>query len=212
MKRIILLLIGCLFVFDLYGQSDKKNLIGTHISLGTGTYNFSFPAGWKSGFRGYQTKYYGNAGVDYARTFLKRWDICTGFEYTYYHIYGLNGGQRIKNDFPLVSIPVQLKYRFLKYIYLNGGIYFHLLGKSRDDFWAQDENGEYKKLPHTGMKFGYGFGVGYEHEFNSGILLSINPNIRWNGTGKLKGLTDEAFTYTYTLFQGGVSIGVGYKF
>jgi len=58
---------------------------------------------------------------------------------------------------------------------------------------------------------GVGLGIGFEHEFNSGIMLSLNPYARFNGIGKAASLQPDPLEH-YKYLQGGISLGVGYKF
>ena len=78
MKKIILLLTLCLLAVDTYGQSNKTHTIGTHVAFGTGWYGFGTLGGGS-----YDVKYYYSIGLDYAKQLSKRWDFCTGMEYTY---------------------------------------------------------------------------------------------------------------------------------
>ena len=202
MKKTILFLFGCLFTLNLYAQNDKKNLIEAHIAFGLGNYSNRYTPVIRIGMTGpSHMKYYGGIGVDYTRALLKQWDICTGFEYSYNHI--VKHSSTEIHDLSLTTIPVQIKYRFKKFIYLKGGIFFNILERGGSEFITPSR---------TGISFGYGLGIGFEHILkNSGIMFSINPCIRWNGNRNIK-IPETDWRMTYSLLQAGICLGVGYKF
>jgi len=188
MKKSILLLILCFSIIHLYAQNDKKNMIGTHTSFGTGDYVLI-----KTLEGSYNTKYYYSIGLDYSRTLSERWDLCSGLEYTYNYMKMTPAFTGVKEpsrdvNLTLVTVPVQFKYSLGKLVYFNGGAFFNILNrKDRRD---------------ADIFLGVGLGIGLKHEFNSGIMLSLNPYTRLNGIG------NSHCKY----LQGGVSFGVGYKF
>ena len=214
MKKIILLLTLCFSIIHLHAQSDKKNMIGTHVSIGMGGYG---PTRMK-GAPSYHTKYYYAIGLDYSRQLSKRWDLCSGYEYTYTEmtvsllapptpISSSLEEFSVKANLSMSTIPVQLKYHFGKLVYLNGGLLLNVVAKEKiKGIWT---NEDFKA--NIALLLGIGLGIGFEHEFKSGILLSLNPYARLNGIGKAISLQSEA-AEQYIYFQGGVSFGVGYKF
>jgi len=201
MKKGIFLLILCFSITNLYAQNEKKNMIGTYTAFGTGAYGRIKPY---EGGGSYNTKYYYTIGLDYSRTLSERWDLCSGLEYTYNDMTikpSFTGvGQPLSNvHLTLVTVPVQFKYHFGKLAYFNGGTFLNILAKDSD-----------KYRPNVAMLLGIGFGIGFKHEFNSGIMLSLNPYTRFNGIGNLSLHSESIKDYKY--LQGGVSFGVGYKF
>ncbi len=187
MKRNILLLILFLGVVNLSGQikTDKKNLIGTHIAFGKGNF---YDIGTV------ENKYYYSLGIDYSRKLSEHFDLCSGMEYTY-HIYGLYSDYYLK----LVTIPAQLKYHLGKLIYFNGGLFINV-STNKNSFL--NVSGQWESTKNFSMPLGCGLGVGFEYEFDSGIVLLLNPYARWYGIGESD----------YHFFQSGVSFGVGKKF
>ena len=62
------------------------------------------------------------------------------------------------------------------------------------------------------MLLGCGLGIGFEYALsNSGLVLSLNPYVRWNGIGEL-GSFQSNQAKGYTFLQGGVNLGIAYKF
>jgi hypothetical protein len=209
MKKIIMLLTFCFFLFHLNAQNDRKNQIGTHVAFGTGGYGY-FPAK-KEGGGSHNTKYYYTIGLDYSRQLSKRLDLCSGFEYTYTDMTAtsISAGERLstKGYLTMATIPVQFKYHFGKLVYLNGGLLLNIVAKEQmNSLWM---TGKVEK-DNVAMLLGVGLGIGFEHEFTSGITLSLNPYARFNGIGGM-GLQSGPLVH-YKYLQGGVNLGVGYKF
>ena len=199
MKKVLIIIGIIVCTIDLSAQNDKKNLIGTHFSMGASALGYNkFVLGGES----YHTKYYYTIGLDYSKQLSKRWDICSGYEYS------SNSMSVTNHDLPemaprkaflrLVTIPVQFKYHLGKVVDLNGGLLFNLLSSLKKETWApltfQSEN--------IGLLLGIGLGIGLKHEFQSGVILSLNPYARWNGNVYGK----------YVCIQAGASLGVGYRF
>jgi len=206
MKKSILLLTLCFTLVQLYAQSDKKNLVGIHTALGTG-----FCGVPSSGAANYDVKYYFSTGLDYSRQLSKRWDFLSGLEYTHSRMvvspeFSKEPTSSIEN-LTLVTIPVQFKYHFGKVVFLNGGMLLNVINRKKSETWVQSQGGVYKPTHNAGLLFGCGFGVGFEHEMSTGIIISLNPYVRLNGFGGIIQRGADLF-----LLQGGISLGVGYKF
>ena len=214
LKTALIVLLAIFVIQNIYSQTDKKNLIGAHFSFGDGVYSTNMV-----GVGGYETKYYYSIGLDYSRELSKRLDLCSGLKYTYVSMMVTpvyTGGEEErtphKEHFTLTTtIPVQLKYHFGKFFYLNGGMFFNILSRTSEDWSVKSRDGQYRATHNLGMLLGCGFGVGFEHEFGSGIVVSLNPYIRWNGIGGVGSFYFTQLTGYYFL-QSGISLGVGYKF
>jgi len=195
MKKIILLLTLCCSIIHLYAQNDKKNLIGTHVALGIGDYG----AFGKKGGGSYDVKRYYTIGLDYSRQISKRFDFCSGFEYTYSNMtatpHSSVEGYSPKAHLTMTTIPAQLRYHFGKFVYLNGGLLFNITARM-NNIWPTED-----KKTNVDLLLGLGLGVGFKYEFKSGIMLFLNPYVRYNGIGN-----------DYKYAQIGGSFGVGFKF
>ena len=189
-------------------------MIGTHFSFGDGIYTTNMDCGGN-----YDTKYYYSTGLDYSRVLSKCLDLCSGLEYTYISMmatptYRGETEERTphKEHITLTTtIPVQLKYNFGKFFYLNGGMFFNILAKTTEDWSVKSRDGEYRSTHNVGMLLGCGFGAGFEHKFGSGFVFSLNPYVRWNGIGEVGSFYFTQLT-GYHFLQGGISLGVGYQF
>ena len=179
MKKIVLLLILLLGVVNLYSQTetDKKQMTGAHFAFGSGEY---FTIGGLGG-GSYNTKYYYSVGFKYLRELSKRWDLYSGLEYTYVHmmiIPEFPGAIPFKQNLKFVTIPVHFKYNLWKFVYLNGSI------SAVSDGYS------------IGMFLGCGTGFDLKYKFDSGIMLIMNPYVRFNSN------------IHYNFLQEGVSLGV----
>jgi len=206
MIKKMLLLALCFFVTELYGQNEKKRMVGIHTALGTGFCGIPSP-----GAGNYDVKYYFSTGLDYSKQLSKRWDFLSGLEYTHSRMivspeFSENPTSRIEN-ITLVTIPAQFKYHFGKVVYFQGGMFLNVINRKKSETWVQSQGGVYKPTHNAGLLFGCGFGVGFEHEISTGIIISLNPYVRLNGFGGVIQKGADLF-----LLQGGVSLGVGYKF
>ena len=125
-------------------------MVGTHTSFGTSHYGFVFGLVNVS----YNTEYYYSIGLDYSRQLSKRWDFCSGLEYTYNDMtkkYIKDEGESVR--FTLVTVPVQFKYNLGKHVYFNGGAIFSILAK--EHYFDREENS-------WGL-LGVGLGIGLKH-------------------------------------------------
>ena len=217
MKKVFLVIISCCTVISTFAQNEKKNLIGTFVAFGTDDYSFPGLEGGGS----YDAKYYFSTGLDYSRMLSKRWDICTGLKFTrsnmrVYPAPGLIGISPSDFYLQLVTIPAQMKFHFGKYFYINGGLLFNILARTSDEMMPPPYITLTNKL---NLLLGCGLGVGFEYGFSSGITLSFNPYFTWNGIENvndgesfLKFLQKSGNIPGARYLQGGISLGVGYKF
>ena len=112
----------------------------------------------------------------------------------------------------LATIPVQMKYHLGKYVYFNGGMFFNIIGKTSEEWSVKSRNGEYKSTNNVGMLLGCGVGVGIKYELlGTGVILSLNPYLRWNGLGEVGSFPSAQLKGFYFLQSGG-SLGISYKF
>ena len=190
MKKIFFLLIACFSIVNLYSQTetDKKNTVDVYIAPGYGNYS----GGGAVPF---------NIGIDYSRRLTERWSLGGGLErmailsHNKYDISTELVGDEVVTrqttrkglffDWEMTSIPIQLKYHFTKTVYLN-------FGPSLDI-----SNG----FSETGFGLGLRAGVGFEHEFKNGILLSLNPYLK-----------ADFGSWDVNYFLIAVNLGVGYRF
>ena len=198
MKSVVLKTAVLFFIFflvgNLFAQSeiqteiDKKNQIKAYVA--PGIHLLGGPA------EGILTLGY---GFDFSRQLSKRLSLSTGIEQTF----RLSGHS---SDVSFITVPLLLKHHFNNHIYLNHGLLFDL--NLYRKYFMSNENGQvmidtrsYEIKGRFGL--GYGLGIGFEHTFDNGIALSLNPFLGYHGlfVGK-----------DYAYLSAGIRIGVGYKF
>lgn len=131
MKQSILFFL-CLFAGitgNLNAQSsvlDSKGAIGVTFS-GVGE-NSAYPLESVDGAGGYDSKGYYSLGITYIRPLTQRIDVETGISYSQYKYrfsnssLGLGGRETYDLKNAVVDIPLTIRWKFLKYFFLNGGL------------------------------------------------------------------------------------------
>jgi len=207
MKKLVLVIISfctASMVSITFAQSDKKNAVGVHVA--TNYWPF-VREGW------YQSI---SLGIDYTRQLSARWFISGSIEEiaflsknkVKYNSWEDEDGTHVEinsktRKTPVIdfnngylSIPVQIKFNLNSHFYFNTGpsldIHHHRLSS------------DYKYNTEVGL--GWRFGAGYEHEFNNGITLSLNPYLKWSSV-----MFNYMGGYAVSQFLG-ASLQVGYKF
>jgi hypothetical protein len=95
----------------------------------------------------------------------------------------------------IFSLPLHIKYHFLKYLFVEGGV-------------------DLNYHPSKGYKYGAGLsaGIGAEYVFHSGITLSASPFGQWSL------LVGDEQNKTYSILESdalslfGIKLGIGYRF
>ena len=217
MKKIILIAIAIIFFANIANAQrkdiDRKNIVGISFALGDGVYNAPGSIGGGS----YQVENFHNIGLDYSRVLSRRWDFCSGFEFTHVNMWvtpAFLGYERppFETQLNLATIPAQMKFHFARIFYVNGGMLFNISTRTSETWYTKSRSGEYELTNHIAMLLGFGGGIGAEYElFNTGIILSANSYIRTNGVGGI-GSFQSAQVNAFRLWQSGVRFGVGYRF
>lgn len=96
-------------------------------------------------------------------------------------------------EIKLLSLPVYVKYTFLDYFYLNGGLSFDLDVKNTSEINNQ-----------SGI--GLGAGAGAQYYFNNKIGLFLNPQLVFHSL-----LNFNDATYPRRLYEANVTVGLSYK-
>jgi hypothetical protein len=178
MKKILSIIIVSFSVLSLSAQTemDKKNMLKTYVAPGVHVIGGSFPGPGTFSY-----------GLIYSRQLSERRSLYTGIEHTLRNNDSSEG---------FITVPVQIKHHFKNGVYLNHGLLLSLYNSRQ---YKMDGNYDIKR---RGL-VGYGFGIGYEHVLNNGVILSLNPFLGWNGL---------FVGNDYAYINAGISVGVGYKF
>ena len=205
MKRMVFLLMSCCLVINAFAQSCKRHTMGAHVAFGDDSYTNYF------GKRGdnFEQKYYYSIGLDYALRLSKRWDFCTGLEYSQSKmLYNprMYPPQPSDANLKMTILPLQLKFRFGKFFFVNTGPLLNLFLK--ETIVRAKESNYYR------MILGWELGVGGEYEFKNGIMLSLKPSIRKFGLENQKSIEKNCAIAPQgaVYYQAGASLCIGYKF
>jgi hypothetical protein len=156
--------------FSVYGQEDiltKTDIkIGLNFSCSPHSGPFRFSKGGEDEPVLHGKEFY-TAGIAGVFSISKKLAIESGVAYSNHTIlvelWGPDGIGFIE-EIPILYVPVALRYTFLKYAYLSGGLFFGF------DF---SDPGELTNQTGIGLSFGPGF----NYEFRNGISMSVNPYI-----------------------------------
>ena len=170
---ILLLLVQIVIPFYTMAQVEtkplKKDQLGlTYSALGKNDV-MSFEK--LNGGPGYLGDYFNTFGLTFIHPLNSTFDLETGVEYSRQVITISPGVMPDSNilpyhkDFALVTIPIMMKVDFLKYLFLNGGIFLDMDASASMPIKSQ-----------TG--FGAALGTGINYHFRNRISLFINPYIR----------------------------------
>lgn len=203
MKRMTLLLLSTIFVFPfLNAQNEKKNtvyVIGAPSLVHYGTRSEIDGGGDYDGKMGYAL------GLEYSRELFKNFEVLSGIHYSSNKINSKSSAS-LGPEFPVtkgsfkinyVSIPIQVKYSFCNYFFVNGGT---ILNFDKGEKYSSTKD----KLESTiNGKFGLLVGIGAKFDFKENYCVIINPYFQTND------LSSDRHENFYNI---GVKLGVGYKF
>jgi opacity protein-like surface antigen len=138
-----------------------------------------------------------NTGIDLSRIITDHFSIETGVGYSHQYYYsspapGIPGDDR-PGDFGMISVPLTARLDFLKYLFADAGIL------------AGFQTGQSSADNMTGL--GLTAGVGAQYRFKSDILVRIR--VFGNQFALLHFMPED---YPQTLYNSGVTVGVGYRF
>ena len=193
-------------VKNVNSQTERRNSIGVHFATGSGVFA-SFGSF-------YSVPRFYTIGFNYSRTLTERLRLVSGLEYTRNNMLFASRDEdrtRIREHSTLTTIPVQLEIQFGRFFYLNTGVFFNVLGSMSSEAYVLARNDEYRATNNLGMLLGCGVGIGFRHEFDSNIVISLNPYLRWNGIGGIGSFYSAQIT-GFRFIQAGVAFRVGYRF
>lgn len=177
MKRTVkYLLIGILFSIPCFWQTNLN--AQSSFSESKGAIGITYSGSWDNqayyfqsldGLGGYDGKGYYSFGITYVRPLKKNIDIETGISYSKYKYQFSNASlgpdapkpYGVKNT--IIDIPVTVRWNFLKYFFLNGGL---LLGI--------DTGKENHLDSQTGIGATIGIGAKYDLKYTP-VGLFVNP-------------------------------------
>lgn len=193
MKKLLFIL--CFFSFSqVYAQQETRtNNMGFYIGLGSTQVNPSTREGAPT-FDGKGSFLF---GLSYSKYLNRNLAIETGLSYLETEVErssapGL-GLDQTTLPLELVTIRAGLKYSFLQFLFVNGGLLL--------DFDVENEIID----PQTGI--GLGIGLGAEYVFISGFNIFVNPYLNQHALIPFQSEDDHQ-----RLRDFGVRLGVGFRF
>lgn len=170
MKKSYTFVLSILLVFTFSSQaqhSTKKGAIGiTFSGIGQNDAHYSQDL---EGAGGYNGKGYYSFGINYIRPITPFFDLETGVEYGRYNYEFSNpslGPDMLKLDnikLSLVQIPVTVRFNFLRYFFLNGGVLLDIDASEKNQMESQ-----------SGIGAILGLGVKYDLK-NAPVGFFVNP-------------------------------------
>ena len=191
------ILIGLFLAVSPLIMAQKKNTVYLNATpLATNIYTYK---GSIDGGGGYDGKTSFCINVEYGRTLSKQIECTFGIGY-YYNKMEYDGAyfpdeETFHGSFNLnyLSFPIQIKYKFWNYLFINGGgILNFRLSKVDSNYYSYDEN-----------LLGVILGIGGEFDLKNNLRLNVNPYFQMNS---LDPNCDMNF------YNVGIKLGVGYQF
>lgn len=175
----------------------NSNKIGiTYSSFGENdVFRFEEPDGAAS----YSGDYFFTLGINFIHP-LNNWlEAESGLEFSKHSIIvnpnlppDMDNSPR-KENFSLVDIPIALRANFLKYFFVNGGLFLEIDGLNNSPIDSQ-----------TGI--GSQFGLAIKYDFNFGISVFVNPYT------KIHSLLPFAETENHQrIWENGIRFGISYS-
>ena len=120
---------------------------------------------------GYHSDGFESFGLNYIYKLNRTVDFETGIEYSRYKIIVepdlplIYGGTPYSAKFSLIQIPVTVRLNFLKYFFVNGGVFL-------------DIGGAGSKLDVNQNGLGANFGLGIKYDLSPSLSLFVNPYVK----------------------------------
>jgi hypothetical protein len=194
---VILLFFLTFFTVEAYGQPEIVRNAGKLLSSAKSKAIFSLSFGGDDlyssedieGGPSYSGRGFYSFEAQITFKISKRFDIVPGLSFTGNNFNvapAFRPTLLTKQTINVFSMPVYIRYHFLKYFYISGGPTFNINGGDRD------LNG-----------IGAGFNFGGEYSLKNSIIINFGPFIRYQGLVPWK---------NYKLSNRGVTLGIGYQF
>ncbi|MEN8138689.1 MAG: outer membrane beta-barrel protein [Bacteroidota bacterium] len=195
MKNLILLL---LILSGTYGFAQDQNQIS--VSLGIGQNSMLQDESLSNNT--IHGEKFNSIELRYVHNFIKKfnrrkvWALETGIMYAKHEVVISEPANMELENIKIITVPTYIRYTFLKYYYVNGGLLFTM---------ELDSNEHHNRSKQDGM--GLGLGVGAEYHFGKNFLAFINPFIRQHNL-----IQFNALEYHDALTEYGIKFGLAYEF
>ena len=205
MKNIIISVFTLVTLFStaLNGQTTKGKFMSDNAKIGISFSSFGsnsvFRVNELDGASSYDSKSFYSVGLIYVKGLNSFLEFETGLEYSNHKIMvnpGVDPGMDMtprKAGFSLISVPATLRVNFLKYFFINGGLFLDIGVSSNSPIDSQ-----------TGL--GAVFGIALKYDFDSDIGVFVNP---YSKIHSLLPLAD--WSNHQRVWESGLRFGVTYK-
>lgn len=202
MKKILLIVVSLVFINlqFVFTQNDSSQVLKGKIGISFSSFgeNDVIRFDLLDGDASYDGDYFYTIGINYVYPFTNWLEGETGIEYSRHHIIirpnlppDMDNSPR-KENFSLVNVPLTLRVNFLKYFFVNAGLFFDFDGISSTAIDNQ-----------TGI--GSLLGLALKYDFDSGVSAFVNPYTKLHSL-----IPFSPAQYHQRIWENGIRIGITY--
>lgn len=174
-------------------SDDTPSTIGLYYSLSNGKLRYNEQSGIALSVQKVD-----GVGLTYLKSLTSTIQLESGVGYTLFRIAQISSAPALSdtthNTLSLIEIPLLLRIKFAKILFLNGGVILDLDTHSHAIIPSQ-----------SGIGFMIGMGIAYK--FGSGVSIFANPYLKTHNTIRF-----ERRLSPNNLFETGIKLGVSYDF
>lgn len=203
MKRFICFILFILLMNQVSLMAQENETKQSHPKIGLSFSSFGENDVYTNddlvGAASYDGDHFFTLGINYLHPLSKWLDVETGLEYSKHDVIiwpnlppDMDNSPR-KADFSLINIPVTLRANFLKYFFINGGLFLDIDASLNSPIDSQ-----------TGI--GALGGIAFNYNFNNGLSAFVNPYTKVHSLVHTSGSQ-----YHQRIWENGIRIGVTYE-
>ncbi|MDO8898276.1 MAG: hypothetical protein Q7V19_11540 [Bacteroidales bacterium] len=202
MRKTIFIILSCILLNQgfLIAQENISEFRNAKIGLTYSSFgeNDVFRFNELDGAASYNSDYFRTFGISYVHPLNKWLEVESGIEYSRHHIIIQPNLPPIicafprKESFSLINIPVTLRAGFLKYFFVNGGLFLDVDASVNSPIANQ-----------TGI--GVLLGLGVKYDFDFGISVFVNPYSKLHSL-----LAFQTEKHHQRILENGFRIGLSY--
>lgn len=202
MKKSICIILSVLFLNHGIMMAQESETTQSHPTIGLSFSSFGendvFRFEELEGAASYDGDHFFTLGINYVHPLSKWLDVETGLEYSKHNVIvwpnlppDMDNSPR-KADFSLINIPVTLRANFLKYFFINGGLFLDIDASLNSPIDSQ-----------TGL--GALGGIAFNYHFKNGVSAFVNPYIKIHSL-----VPTSDIQYHQRVWENGIRFGVTY--
>lgn len=203
MKRTVFIVLSILLINQSFLTAQENEVKpGSHkigVTFSSFGKNDVFRSSELDGAASYNSDYFFTIGINYIYQLTNWLETESGIEFSKHRIKiepvfspGMDNSRQ-KADFSLINIPATLRANFLKYFFVNGGLFLDIDASANSQIDSQ-----------TGI--GTLLGLAIKYDFNNGFSAFVNPYT------KIHSLLPFADTqYHQRIWENGIRFGITYS-